>query len=228
LQDASRLPDGPEFFNRIESKFDVVIDQNGRWFAVGRLRSDSEDYRAWLGTLYLEEKEISMGNGDVGELSNVDVSKTIEAEVEEKCTLPLPQAASSSTTLPSSSQTGSNEAAFVPPLTSVPPNLSVPPCTGSAQGDNGQLPRTLQPVHISGISGNQSNDIPPPMEMSSFEQSFKTFCINKKLNIDLQQLKIDNKPIDLYQLHKNVMLEFGFAMVIDSTLVISLQLIALM
>lgn len=169
-----------------------------------------------------------MGNWEVGELSNVNVSKTIEAEVEEKCTLPLCQAASSSTILPSSSQTGLNEAAFVPPLTSVPSNLSVPPCAGSAQGDNvagSQPPRTLQPVPI---SGNQSNNIPPPMEMSNFERSFKTFCTSKKLNIDLQQLQIDNKPVDLYQLHKNVMLESGFAMVIDSTLVVSLQLIDLM
>ena len=198
-----------------------------RSFAVGRLRSDSEDYRS-LGTLYLEEKEISMGNRGVGGLSNVDVLKTVEAEVEEKSGLPFCQAASPSTTLPSSSQTGLDEAAFVPPLTSIPTNLPVPPCTGSAQGDNvagSQPPQTLQAVHL---SGNQNNNIPPPMEMSSFERSFKTFCISKKLNIDLQQLQIDNKPIDLYQLHRNVMLEFGFAMVIDSTLVVWLQLIDLM
>ena len=198
-----------------------------RCFAVGRLRSDSEDYRSWLGTLYLQEKEISMGNREVGELSNVDILKTVEAEVEEKCGLPFCQAPSPSTTLPSSSQTGLNEAAFVPPLTSIPPNLPVPPCTGSAQGNvaGSQPPQTFQAVHL---SGNQNNNIPPPMEMSSFERSFKTFCISKKLNIDLQQLQIDNKPIDLYQLHRNVMLEFGFAMVIDSTLVVSLQLIDLM
>ena len=179
----------------------------------------------WLGTLYLEEKEISVGNWEVGELSNVDVPKTIEAKVEEKCTLPLHQAALSSTTSPSSSRTGLHEAVFVPPLTSIPQNLSVPPCTGLglAQRDNvaGSQPQTLRSI------SHQSNNIPPPMEMSSFERSFKTFCVSEKLNIDLQQLQIDNKPINLYQLHRNVMLEFGFAMVIDSTLIVSLQLIAL-
>lgn len=187
-EDATQLPDGPEFFNRIQSKFDVVIDQNG--------------------TLYLEEKEVSMRNKEVGELSKVDVPKTIGAEVEEKFTLPLP---SSSTPLPSSSQTGLNEAAFVPPLTSILPNLSVPPYTGSAQGDNVVGSQPLPTVPAVHLSGDQNNNIPPPMEMSAFERLFKPFCI--KLNIDLQQLKIDNKPIDLYQLHRNVMLESGFAMV---------------
>lgn len=180
----------------------------------------------WLGTLYLEEKEISVGNWEVGELSNVDVPKTIEAEVEEKCTLPLHQAALSSTTSPSSSRTGLHEAVFVPPLTSIPQNLSVPPCTGLGLAQPDNVARSQPPQTLRSIS-HQSNNIPPPMEVSSFERSFKTFCVSEKLNIDLQQLQIDNKPINLYQLHRNVMLEFGFAMVIDSTLIVSLQLIAL-
>ncbi|KIK10374.1 hypothetical protein K443DRAFT_147864 [Laccaria amethystina LaAM-08-1] len=57
------------------------------------------------------------------------------------------------------------------------------------------------------------NSFPPPMDKVRFEQSFRAYCTRKSLNVKLRQLQIDNRPVDLYQLHRNVMLEFGVSKV---------------
>jgi len=78
------------------------------------------------------------------------------------------------------------------------------------------------PLAMNGPSGSSGslqqgqtgmNSFPPPLDKVRFELSFRAYCTKKNLNVNLRQLQIDNRPVDLYQLHRNVMLEFGVSKV---------------
>ena len=73
------------------------------------------------------------------------------------------------------------------------------------------------PLAMKGPSGSSGslqqdqtgmNPFPPPMDKARFEQSFRAYCTRKNMNVNLR-IEIDNRPVNLYQLHRNVMLEFG-------------------
>ena len=78
------------------------------------------------------------------------------------------------------------------------------------------------PLAMNGPSGSSGslqqgqtamNSFPPPLDKARFEQSFRAYCVKKNLNVNIRQLQIDNRPVDLYQLHRNVMLESGVSKV---------------
>ncbi|KAF9007653.1 hypothetical protein BDQ17DRAFT_1351077 [Cyathus striatus] len=53
------------------------------------------------------------------------------------------------------------------------------------------------------------DQLPPPLEKPRFENTYKTYCMSKGVKPDPHALSIDNRPIDLYELHVHVMKEGG-------------------
>ncbi|EDR08560.1 uncharacterized protein LACBIDRAFT_297375 [Laccaria bicolor S238N-H82] len=73
----------------------------------------------------------------------------------------------------------------------------------------GEVPNTS--VNAATVQQGQTgmNPFPPPLDKTRFEQAFRAYCVKKNLNVNIRKLQIDNRPVDLYRLHRNVMLEFG-------------------
>jgi hypothetical protein len=59
----------------------------------------------------------------------------------------------------------------------------------------------------------QQIPIPPPLDKARFENAYKSYCQSKSIHHDPRLMSNDNRPIDLYELHKHVMLEGGGAKV---------------
>lgn len=50
---------------------------------------------------------------------------------------------------------------------------------------------------------------PAPLEKAQFEATYKSFCMKRPLKMDPRAAIIDNRPVDLYRLHAEVMKEGG-------------------
>jgi len=59
---------------------------------------------------------------------------------------------------------------------------------------------------------NVAGGYPLLLDQPRFQQLYKAYCARKNRKNDYP-LQIDNKPVDLYQLYRNVMLESGFVQV---------------
>lgn len=66
------------------------------------------------------------------------------------------------------------------------------------------------------ISGAFINAPIPPLDKSRFESSYKQWCLTKAIVHDPRLLAIDNRQIDLFQLHCLVMREGGLTNVSSS------------
>jgi len=50
---------------------------------------------------------------------------------------------------------------------------------------------------------------PTPLDKAHFELRYKSFCMKKPVKMDPRAATIDNRPVDLYRLHVEVMKEGG-------------------
>ena len=81
-------------------------------------------------------------------------------------------------------------------------NTPQPSTTGPSQNQPG--PSTPQGA---GAGGNMPH--PAPLEKALFEATYKSFCMKRPLKMDPRAAIIDNRPVDLYRLHAEVMKEGG-------------------
>ncbi|KAG6820314.1 hypothetical protein H0H93_002401 [Arthromyces matolae] len=70
-------------------------------------------------------------------------------------------------------------------------------------------PSPTASVGAVGLQPSLSGGI-PPLEKSRFDNAYKSFCSNKKLNLDPRMINFEGRDIDLYMLHTHVMQEGGY------------------
>lgn len=83
------------------------------------------------------------------------------------------------------------------------------PQPGTAGPSQNQPVPSTQGAGAGNSGGNMPHPIPHPLDKAQFEATYKSFCVKRPVKMDPRAASIDNRPVDLYRLHVEVMNEGG-------------------